>query len=213
VVGLLQSALTQALRICGTRFTVERDAGVRPHTPYVLISNHQSMFDIPILASLLFTNFPKYVAKKELARGIPSISYNLRAGGNAVIDRADRAQALQAIREMARTAQARGVSVVIYPAGTRARGGEMGPFRPAGALALMGAAPDLAVVPVAIDGSWQLLRHGMWPVPFGTRVRVHLGAPLPRVPGDDDGALLARAEREIRGTLARWRGEAVHSSS
>jgi 1-acyl-sn-glycerol-3-phosphate acyltransferase len=205
VVGVLQSALTQALRICGTRFVVEREPSVRPRIPYLLIANHQSMFDIPIVASLLFTNFPKYVAKKELARGIPSISYNLRYGGNAVIDRANRAQALPAIREMGRQAQERGVSVVIYPEGTRARGGEVGPFKPAGALALMEAAPDLALVPVTIDGSWELLRHRMRPVPFGTRVRVRLGAPIARAPGEDHLPLLARAEDEIRGTMARWR--------
>jgi 1-acyl-sn-glycerol-3-phosphate acyltransferase len=206
VVGLLQSSLMQALRLCGTRFTVQRDPGVRPRTPYLLVANHQSMFDVPILAGVLFSNFPKYVAKKELARGIPSISYNLRAGGNAVIDRANRAQALPAIREMGRRAQERGVSVVIYPEGTRARYGEVGPFKPAGALALMEAAPELALVPVAIDGSWELLRHGMRPVPFGTRVRVHLGAPIARVPGEDPAALLARVEDEIRGTIAGWRG-------
>lgn len=205
VVGMLQSALKEALRICGTRFGVERDPGVRPRTPYLLIANHQSMFDVPIVASLLFSNFPKYVAKKELARGIPSISYNLRFGGNAVIDRSSRAQALPAIREMGRQAQERGVSVVIYPEGTRARRGEMGPFKPAGAVALMEAAPDLALVPVAIEGSWELLRYGMLPVPFGTRVRIRLGAPIPRVPGEDHPSLLARIEDEIRGTIARWR--------
>jgi 1-acyl-sn-glycerol-3-phosphate acyltransferase len=145
------------------------------------------------------------VAKKELARGIPSISYNLRLGGNAVIDRSDRAQALPAIREMGRRAQERGVSVVIYPEGTRARGGDMGPFKPAGALALMEAAPDLALVPVAIDGSWELLRYRMLPVPFGTRVRVHLGAPIARVPGEDRPSLMTRIEDEIRDTIARWR--------
>lgn len=205
VVGLLQSSITHALRICGTRYVVERDPGVRPHTPYLLIANHQSMFDVPIVASLIFSNFPKYVAKKELARGIPSISYNLRRGGNAVIDRSNRAQALPAIAEMGRQAQARGVSVVIYPEGTRARAGEVGPFKPAGALALMEAAPDLALVPVTIDGSWELLRHGMRPVPFGTRVRVRLAAPIPRAPGQDPASLLARAEDDIRGTIARWR--------
>jgi 1-acyl-sn-glycerol-3-phosphate acyltransferase len=204
VVGMLQWTLTQALRICGTRFAIERDPAVRPRTPYLLIANHQSMFDIPIVGSLLFSNFPKYVAKKELARGIPSISYNLRFGGNAVIDRANRAQALPAIREMGRQAQARGVSVVIYPEGTRARGGVLGPFKPSGALALMDAAPDLALVPVTIDGSWKLLLHGMRPVPFGTRVRVRFGAPIPRATGEDP-SLLARAEEDIRGTLARWR--------
>jgi 1-acyl-sn-glycerol-3-phosphate acyltransferase len=69
----------------------------------------------------------------------------------------------------------------------------------------MEAAPDLALVPVTIDGSWELLRHGMRPVPFGTRVRVRLGAPIARAPGEDRLSLLARAEDEIRGTMARWR--------
>jgi 1-acyl-sn-glycerol-3-phosphate acyltransferase len=207
VVGVLQTALKEALRLCGTRFVVERDPGVRPHTPYLLVANHQSMFDIPIVASLLFSNYPKYVAKKELARGIPSISYNLRFGGNAVIDRSNRAQALPAISEMGRRAQERGVSVVIYPEGTRARRGEMGPFKPAGALALMEAAPDLALVPAAIDGSWELLRYGLFPVPFGTRIRVHIGAPIPRVPGEDRASLLASVEDEIRRTIARWRAK------
>ena len=114
-VGLLQSCLKEALRLCGTRFEVERDGLVRSHAPYILVANHQSMLDIPILASFAFSNFPKYVAKKELARGIPSISFNLRHGGNAVIDRKNREQAVAAIEALGRRAQARGVSVVIYP--------------------------------------------------------------------------------------------------
>lgn len=205
VVDGLQVSLMTSLRVCGTRFHVEGSIEALSRRPCLFVANHQSMFDIPIVASFLFSNFPKYVAKKELARGIPSISYNLRLGGNAVIDRSDRAQALPAIREMGRRAQERGVSVVIYPEGTRARGGDMGPFKPAGALALMEAAPDLALVPVAIDGSWELLRYRMLPVPFGTRVRVHLGAPIARVPGEDRPSLMTRIEDEIRDTIARWR--------
>jgi 1-acyl-sn-glycerol-3-phosphate acyltransferase len=206
VVGLLQASLRQALRICGTRFAVERSPAVRPWTPYLLIANHQSMFDVPIVAALLFSNFPKYVAKKELGRWLPSISFNLRHGGNAVIDRADRSQALSAIRELGRRAQERGVSVVIYPEGTRARGGELRPFKGGGALELLAAAPEVAVVPVAIDESWRLLRHGLLPVPFGTRVRVRIGNPIPRAPDEDRERLLRRVEDEIRGTIERWRG-------
>ena len=122
-----------------------------------------------------------------------------------MIDRSDRAQALPAIREMGRQAQERGVSVVIYPEGTRARGGEVGPFKPAGALALIEAAPDLALLPVTIDGSWELLRYGMRPVPFGTRVRVRLGAPIPRAPGEDRHAILLEAREQIEKALAEWR--------
>jgi 1-acyl-sn-glycerol-3-phosphate acyltransferase len=206
VVALLQSSLKQALRICGTRFAVERSAAVQPWAPYLLIANHQSMFDIPIVAALLFSSFPKYVAKRELARWLPSISFNLRRGGNAVIDRDDRQQALSAIRALGRQAQERGVSVVIYPEGTRARGGELRPFKAGGTLELLAAAPLVPVVAVAIDGSWRLLRHGLFPVPFGTRVRVRIGDPIARVADEDREALLRVVEGEIKDTIERWRG-------
>jgi len=205
VVGMLQTSLLWAFKICGTRLEVERSPEVQPWAPYVLIANHQSMFDVPILGALLFSNFPKYVAKKELARWIPSISYNLRRGGNAVIDRANREQALQEIRRLGRSLQRQRVSAVIYPEGTRARRGEVGRFKAGGTLELLDAAPDVAVVPVAIDESWKLLRHNLLPVPFGTRIHVHVGAPIARSVDEDRDALLRRVEDEIQQTLARWR--------
>ena len=205
VVAGLQWSLLAALRICGTRFEVERSSGLRPFTPYIVIANHQSMFDVPMVGALLLTNFPKFVAKRELTRFIPSISYNLRRGGNALIDRGDREQAMRAIADLGRRAEQRGVSVVIYPEGTRARGGELKVFKPAGTLALLEAAPRLPVVSLAIDGSWKLLRHGMRPVPFGTLVRVRFGDPIPRAQGEDGASLLARAEAEIRRTIDGWR--------
>jgi 1-acyl-sn-glycerol-3-phosphate acyltransferase len=207
VVGLLQVSLVAAFRLCGTRLDVERSPAVEPRTPYIVIANHQSLFDIPILGSLLFTNFPKYVSKQELARWIPSISYNLRRGGNALIDRGDRASASRAIQALGKRAQARGVSVVIYPEGTRARAGTLGPFRPAGTLALLEAAPELAVVPVAIDGSWRLLRHNLLPVPFGVRIRLRFASPIPRSEELEGKDLLERARAEIEAALRRWRSE------
>jgi 1-acyl-sn-glycerol-3-phosphate acyltransferase len=96
---------------------------------------------------------------------------------------------------------------VIYPEGTRARGGVLGPFKPAGALALLDAAPDVPIVVVAIDESWRLLRFKLVPIPYGTRVRVRIGAPIARHPDEDRLALLERARAEIEATLARWRSE------
>jgi 1-acyl-sn-glycerol-3-phosphate acyltransferase len=207
VVGLLQVSLLGAFRLCGTRLDVERSPAVAPRTPYVIIANHQSMFDIPILGALLFTNYPKYVAKRELARWIPSISYNLRRGGNGLIDRGDRNQAERAIRTLGARAQERRVSVVIYPEGTRARTGELGHFRRTGTLALLEAAPQLTVVPVAIDGSWRLLRHNLTPVPFGVRIRLRFGHPISRGEANDGPAVFERARAEIEETLRLWRSE------
>jgi 1-acyl-sn-glycerol-3-phosphate acyltransferase len=205
VVGALQVSLLWAFRICGTRLEVERAHSVRSWTPYVVIANHQSMFDVPIFGALLFTNFPKYVSKRSLARWIPSISYNLRRGGNALIDRGDPDQALPAIRELGASVRERGVSAVIYPEGTRSRAGELRPFKPRGTLELLRATPGVPVVPVAIDESWKLLRSNLLPVPFGTRVRVHIGAPIARDGAMDDEAVFRRAETEIRAALDRWR--------
>ena len=97
------------------------------------------------------------------------------------------------------------MSVVIYPEGTRAREGTLKPFKLAGSLALLEAAPNLPVVPVAVDGSWKIVRHRFLPVPFGTRVRFHLGEPIPRQVGEDREALLRRVEGEIGATLEGWR--------
>ncbi|MEX1044367.1 MAG: lysophospholipid acyltransferase family protein [Acidimicrobiia bacterium] len=207
VMAALQRTLTSLFWITGTRVHIERPASIQPRTGYAVISNHQSLLDIAILGGTLFTNFPKYVAKKELGKGIPSISLNLTRGGNALIDRDDRRQAIGAIRELARTAQERNVSVVIFPEGTRSRDGSLGEFKRAGALALLREADQLPVVPMAIDGAWKMFRYNMLPVPFGTTVRVRFGDPVPRR-ADDGEAMLVYAERFIRATFEEWRTDA-----
>lgn len=197
VAGALQWSLVKAFGICGTRLKVERSPRVAPNTPYLIVANHQSMFDIPIFGSLFFSNFPKYVSKRSLARWIPSVSYNLRRGGHALIDRGDPDQAIGAIRELADQVRERQVSAVIFPEGTRGRGGDLGKFRRRGTLALLESAPDTPVVPVCIDQSWRLLRHNLLPVPFGTVVRVWIGDPIERR-RDDGDAVLDQVEEFIR---------------
>ena len=205
VAGAVQWVLVRTFGICGTRLAVERAPEIRPWTSYVIVSNHQSMFDIVILGSLFFSNFPKYISKRELGRWIPTVSYNLREGGHVLIDRSDAPQALVAIRELGRRVRDGRCSAMIFPEGTRARHGELGRFKPAGTLALLEEAPDTPVVPVAIDESWRLLRHNYLPVPFGTRVRVWLGPPIARRQGEDPTVLLGRVRDEIATTLERWR--------
>jgi len=203
--GWLQVWLVRSLYVSGARLSVERSPAVEKNTPYIIVSNHQSMFDIPFAGSLLFSNFPKYVSKKSLARWLPSISYNLRRGGNALIERSDRDQATKAIRKLGEYAQRRGVSALIYPEGTRARAGVLQPFKMTGVLELLRAAPNLPVVPFAVDNSWKLLRHSLLPMPFGTRLRVWIGDPIKRHPDEDPKALVEQARRGIEMTLERWR--------
>ncbi|MDH3499311.1 MAG: 1-acyl-sn-glycerol-3-phosphate acyltransferase [Acidimicrobiia bacterium] len=208
VMASLQRSIVSIYRVAGTSVSVERSPLLEPNTGYLIVSNHQSLFDIAIIGGLLFTNYPKYVAKKELANWIPSVSLNLKRGGNALIDRDDRRQSLRAIKRMAENAQSRGVSVVIFPEGTRSRDGELGEFRRAGSITLMKAADQLAIVPAAVDGAWRLLVDNMMPVPFGTQVRVYFGDPIDRTPDEDLDATLDRVRQEIAATLHRWRSTA-----
>jgi hypothetical protein len=157
-----------------------------------------------IFGGILVRNFPKYVAKRSLAKGIPSISLNLKRGANALIDRGDRNQATKAIEEMAANCQRRDVSAVIFPEGTRSRDGTLGEYRLGGLASLIKGAPDLEIIPTVIDGSWKVFAHNMFPVPFGTRVRVAFGSPIPRNADDDPALIVEQCQRWASEVLERW---------
>lgn len=184
VMAGLQWSLLRLFRLCGTSIEIERPDDLLPGTGYAILSNHQSMLDIVMIGGILVSNFPKYVAKKELSNWIPSISLNLKWGGNGLIDRDDPRQAIRAIRDMGRTAQERGVSAVIFPEGRRSRDGKLLPFKTAGAKSMLKAADRLPVVATIISGSWQLNR--LFPFTPGVKVRIVFGSPIDRHPGDEE---------------------------
>ncbi len=85
---------------------------------------------------------------------------------------------MRAIQKFGKQVEEHRYAACIFPEGTRARDGVMKEFNPAGLVVLMRAAPSATIVPVAIDGSWELMRYRMWPVPFGVRVRCTVLAPV-----------------------------------
>jgi 1-acyl-sn-glycerol-3-phosphate acyltransferase len=212
IVACMGTTLVEIFRITGLRMTVDRSPLVQPHTPYLIISNHQSMFDIALLLHVFFTNFPKFVSKRELARRIPSVSYNLNHGGNCLIDRDDAGQAVEAIAALGRRVERNGVSAVIFPEGTRARRGELKPFKPKGTIALLAAAPSTAIVPVTIESSWRLMQSNFWPIPFGVRLRVRIDDPIPRRANEDLAAVVEDVRSRIAANLARMRGTPEESA-
>jgi hypothetical protein len=75
-------------------------------------------------------------------------------------------------------------------------------------VALLEEAPAAPVVPVTIDQSWRLLQHNFLPVPWGVKIRVHVGAPIARARDEDRRALVGRVHDEIDSALRRWRDTA-----
>lgn len=203
-VGWVQATLITVFGISGVRVTTEGTESLETKGGYLFVSNHQSMFDIPIFGGTLRNHHPRYVAKRSLSRRIPTVSYYLRVGGNALIDRGDPGQAMQAIADMGRMCAERGFAAVIFPEGTRSRDGSLGDYRLGGFTALMESAPDLAIVPTAIDGSWRVFEHNMLPIPFGTAVRVRFGTPIARTRDESPEEVLDRCRTFTLDTLDTW---------
>ena len=170
--------LLTSLRIVGTRFKVIRKHTIPKGVPIVLVSNHQSMYDIPIHSWFIREFHCKFISKVELGKYIPSVSYNLRHGGSILIDRSNPRTALPKIKKFGRFIEEKRYTACIFPEGTRARTGKLRDFKTSGFVALLKEMPNAVIVPVAVDGSWKLLRHKLLPIPFGTLVRTTYLKPI-----------------------------------
>lgn len=130
----------------------------------IFIANHQSMYDIPPLIYFLRKYEGKFISKIELAKGIPSISFNLRHGGAANIDRQDPKQSIAEILKLAKKMKEYNWSVFIFPEGTRSRTGIVKTFAVGGIATILKKVPHALVVPVAIRNSWKMVRYGQFPL-------------------------------------------------
>ncbi len=133
--------------------------------PYVVVSNHQAMLDIPLLYALPL-NF-KWVSKREVYK-IPIFGWVLWMHGDVAIERGG-ASSVKKMFADCNSYLKRGVSVIIFPEGTRTRTGRMGPFKE-GAL-LLARQSNTPLLPVVIDGTYDAFTKGMVG-PHTFRVRI-----------------------------------------
>lgn len=163
-VHVLNGFLLYGLTILGTRLRVITKTNLPTERPIIFIANHQSMFDIVGMIWFLRKNFPIFVSKIELAKGIPSISYNLQKSGAALIDRQDGKQAIMEISKLAKLIEETKFAACIFPEGTRSRTGALKPFATGGVAILVKKAPNALVVPIAIKNTGKLNPKGIFPL-------------------------------------------------
>ncbi len=166
----------------------------------IIVSNHQSMYDIPMIMWACRSREVGFIAKKELGKWIPSISLALRNLGSALIDRKDAKGSIRAIEQFGAEKERSKQVAAIFPEGTRARDGVMKGFRPSGLMSMVKAMPSALIQPVAIRGNWRILRYNFLPVPCGTTIEVEFLPPLEpsAYPAD---ALLGEIEGRIRAAV------------
>jgi len=120
---------------------------------FIVVSNHQSLADIPAIVLALPCHDLKYTAKNELKYGIPTVSVSLRLGNHAFIDRHGSFHSTR--RQLQKLLELPGEHIcpVVFPEGTRSRTGEIGKFHEAGVRFLLENS-DLPVVSVAVEGGY-----------------------------------------------------------
>lgn len=135
----------------GSKVLVEGRENLPDHRNICFISNHQGMFDIPLV--LGFVGIPTgFIAKQELFR-IPVLSHWMKEMPCVFIDRGSARKAIESFNTSAEVIKA-GHPMVIFPEGTRSRSDRIGEFHQ-GSLKLPGMA-GATIVPLVIKGSWRV---------------------------------------------------------
>ena len=159
--------------------------------PYVVMSNHQSLYDIPALYQSLPLRL-RMVAKAELFK-IPIWAQAMRAADFVELDRSARERAIESL-DRAKATLGRGTSIWIAPEGTRSPDGQLGVFKQGGFHLAVGT--GALILPVSIVGTRDILPAKGARVNNGAHVRVTVHAPVdPRAFGAEVGEPLIQAVR------------------
>jgi 1-acyl-sn-glycerol-3-phosphate acyltransferase len=160
------------LRITGTRVLIQGLGNIDSQKSFILVSNHQSTFDIFALLGYLPIQF-RWTAKAELFR-TPFMGWAMSRIGYIPIERNS---PKKAYRSMLRAAEVvrRGTSIIIFPEGTRSPDGNLQPFKKGVFLiALKSQAP---ILPITIQGASRIMRKGDWRT-YPGQVRIQIDPPI-----------------------------------
>jgi 1-acyl-sn-glycerol-3-phosphate acyltransferase len=198
------------LRLPPVKFSVEGVEHVDPNTRYVVVSNHLSTYDIPLLLWLLPVE-GRFLTKKELFR-IPLVSIAMRRVGMIEINREAGRSTRAAINEGVKLAAERGYSLIVFPEGTRSDAEELLPFKK-GAFRIA-IDTGLPVLPVIIEGSDRISRPGSKLFfPGSARIRILQPIETAGLTNRDDLTPLTRStEQAITSGYTELHGTSRHQS-
>ena len=189
------------LKTTGVNVAVEGLERLTPGTTYVFVSNHQSIYDTPVIFSSLPYQL-RIIAKESLAL-FPVLGWHLRRGGHLFVDRRkpDHANILARWRGLV----SQGLSLIIYAEGTRSPDGHVGRFK--GGSFLLAIEAGLPVVPVAVVGTRAVMPKGrLRTEPANVRLVVHdpICPPVLEHPTARDAkAFAARVHEVVSSTVER----------
>lgn len=182
---------------------IEGLENIEKDKPYVIVINHQSMVDVMML--YLVPMIFRWVSKKEVHR-IPFIGRFLMMHGDIAIDRKQGSKAMRKVMEQGKMWLGRGVSVAMFPEGTRSKDGEIHRFK-AGAFALAKDA-GVAILPVIMEGSSSMIKPSLmvnWRNEFVIKVLPAISAE--QVAATEQNELMEQTREIMVEALAEIRGK------
>ncbi len=182
------------LKLCGIRLVVQGLEGLDPNRQYIFIANHQSYIDIPVLVQALSQFQLRWIAKKELF-WVPLFGWVLWSSKHIIVDRSSLSRAMNSLSR-ARERIEKGISVVVFPEGTRSHHGSLLPFKRGGFL--LAFKSQTPIVPVTIKGSGVVWSRGDWRIRSG-EIAIVMGKPVSvdRYRAQDLKLLVNRVRAEI----------------
>jgi len=160
------------LMVSRVHVSVQGLSNIEPDKSYIFMANHQSNFDIPVLLGCLPVQF-RWLAKAELFK-IPVFGRAMLGAGYVKIDRFNQESAFESIQEAARKMKD-GVSVMIFPEGTRSKDGSIRPFPKGGFVIAVDS--GVPIVPVVIRGTWSIMAKSSLQINHG-QVEMTLAKPI-----------------------------------
>jgi 1-acyl-sn-glycerol-3-phosphate acyltransferase len=143
------------LWVSGVRVRISGLENIDPKSSCIVMANHLSQFDIPVLLSSMPFQF-RWLAKAELFK-IPIFGRGMRGAGYISIDRSDRKSAFQSLERAAKSIRD-GTSVMIFPEGTRSPDGGLLPFKKGGFVLAVDA--GVPIIPLVIFGTHDIMPKG-----------------------------------------------------
>ena len=167
---------------------------------YLIVSNHQSSMDIPLIFTIFRALNVKFVAMEELRYGKPGVSLALRNGGFAFVAKRKVGEDLATLKRFGRQMERFDGSPAIFPEGRRTDDGFLRPFNFAG-IEVVRRTSKLPLLPITIDGLWRARDIKDYHRLVGCRVTVRICEPIPFEDVERLGH--RKAYREIEETIRR----------
>jgi 1-acyl-sn-glycerol-3-phosphate acyltransferase len=186
-----------SLKVAGISVSLEGEENLTG-PPYLFMANHQSALDIYVLLATMPIPF-KFIAKRELF-AIPFLGWAIKRARYISIDRENPREALKAIEDAAQKIR-EGLTVLIFPEGTRSKDGHLLPFLKGG-FSLAGRA-QVPVVPIAIIGTSDLHPTGSVLIPPKKTGHIIIRVGKPVMTEGKGTAMKAALMEEIRGEIVR----------